>query len=347
MRGFSLKFVLSLAIAALPAAPSARAEVELDIPGLHSTSLQGDALVWEDATFFLEPWDNGLSIKLSNIGRRLDEVGRAIPIRIVDASMKRFVEIALPDRLDCAWRRWQPEKRIDALRLFVKREDLAPVLVKPFAMKSSDGSEIKLQPGLPVAPTPSGTYSVAARGDKMRLPIPHASVGWTYVAGKITEPDIPGTGPKVYRLDRNIPVRLLGDDITPRAFWLSPEPNRINEQALLRWATRCVEMTVLAPNTSVRPMDRPRPAPPVKPVDIPLRPTGYYIPPGAPLSTATGREVGVAAKAIPVAAPSGETSCFDASLSATKIDDTTYPAVLSRPFRVCAPARLVERDQQP
>ncbi|MBX3155444.1 MAG: hypothetical protein KF773_05565 [Deltaproteobacteria bacterium] len=346
MRRSSLKFALTAAAAAWVAVPApVAAEVELDIPGSESTSLSGDALVWEDATFFLEPWDNGASVKISTIGRRFDEVGRAIPIRIVDASMKRFVEIALPDRLDCAWRRWAPDARIDALRLFVKREDLAPVLTRPFAAKASDGTEIKLGVGMPVAPTPSGAYTIATRGDKLRLPIPHASIGWTYTANtKLVEPEVPGTGPKVYRLDRSIPVKLLGDELTPRAFWYSPEPTRVNDQALLRWASRCVEMTVLAPNAAVRPQDRPRVLAPVKPSDPPPRPTGYYIPSGAPLATSTGREVGVAAKAIPVSAPSGDTSCFDALLSATKVDETTYPQTLSRTYRVCTPARLVERD---
>ncbi|MEJ7604166.1 MAG: hypothetical protein WKG01_40250 [Kofleriaceae bacterium] len=80
------------------ASPPAIAEDELDIPGIDSTRLRGDALVWEDATFHLEPWNGGVSFKFVTLSRRSVEVGRAIPVRIVDASMRGFVEVTFPMR---------------------------------------------------------------------------------------------------------------------------------------------------------------------------------------------------------------------------------------------------------
>jgi hypothetical protein len=322
------------------AATTAHADDELDVAD--STDLRGDALVWEDATFYFEPWDGGTSVRLTTLGgRRTDEVGRAIPVRITSAAMRSFVEIELPERLDCVWRKWVPDRRVEALRLFVKREDLAPVLTKPFATSATDGTRVKLAPGVAVAPTTNGMYTVSVRGDKLRLAIPHASVGYVYTSTRVTEPELPAG--KVYRLDRGATVRILGDELQTRASWLSPEPTKGAEGSLLHWATRCVELTVGVAPAMVRPGDRPR-APVPSGTGVAARPTGYYIPAGAPLSTTGGREVAVTGTSVPVGPPSGETSCFDANLSVTKIDDTSYPPYLTRMVRLCAPARLVERD---
>src|SRR5689334_10378012 len=122
----------------------AHAEDELDIPGLDAADLRGDALIWEDATIYLEPWEGGTNVYFNRFGRRREEVGKAMPVRIIDSTMKNFVEIAVPGRSDCAWRRLEIDNRVDGLRLFVKREDLAPVLIKPWAMQWSDGTKLKL-----------------------------------------------------------------------------------------------------------------------------------------------------------------------------------------------------------
>jgi hypothetical protein len=113
--------------------PAARADDELDVPGLDAPDPRGDALVWEDATFYLEPWEGGASVRFTTFasGRR-EEVGRAIPVRIVGAT-RAFVEIEPSAVVGCASRRLELDPRVEALRLFVKRDDSAPVLQKPYA----------------------------------------------------------------------------------------------------------------------------------------------------------------------------------------------------------------------
>src|SRR2546423_15504378 len=106
----------------LVSARVAAAEDDLDIPGIDATDLRGDALVWEDAKFYVEPHDPASAINFSQYTRRNEE-GRVMPIRIVDSSSKTYVEVELPNRADCTWRRLEPDKRVDGLRLFVKRED--------------------------------------------------------------------------------------------------------------------------------------------------------------------------------------------------------------------------------
>jgi hypothetical protein len=323
---------------------SALADDDLDVPGLDG-DLRGDALVWEDATFYLEPWDGGLAVRLSPYGRpRAEMVGNAVPVHITSTAMKQFVEIELAPRADCVWRRWAPDRRVEALRLFVHRDDLAPVLVKPFSATYSDGTRIKLQPGVPVLPTPSGQYSLGARGDRFRAAIPHSSVGYTYTAGRVAEPELPAAG-KIYRLDRSATATLNGETLAVRAQWLAPEPTRNGEHALVHWAARCIDLIVDAPSSGLRVTEHPRP--PTAPAPPPpLRPTGFYIPAGAPLATEAGRDVAVAAIPIPVSAPGGDVVCFDATLAINKDDELpySYPGQLARTVKLCTSSRLVERD---
>ena len=341
-----MRWIVALATVAI-AAGAARAD-DLDIHGLEAADLRGDALVWEDAVFFAEPWDGGLSFKLSTLSRgRSEEVGKAIPVRIVSSQMRAFVEIELPGRTDCVWRKWQPDPRVEALRLYVKREDLAPVLVKAFAASYPDGTRIKLAPGVAVVPTTSGDYTVALQGDKVTLPIPHGSVGYIYAAGRVAEPELPPG--KLVRVDRGATVRLGGDELSPRALWRSAEPPRKTDPMLLRWATRCAELVVSAPSTAVRPIERTLSLSGRGGLSGTARATGYHIPAGAPLSTPGGREIAVAAVAVPVQAPgssgTGDTSCFEATVAVTKIEDPqSYPPTLTRLLRLCTPSQLVERD---
>lgn len=328
----------------LLAGTTARADDELDIPGLDG-ELHGDALVWEDATFYLEPWEGGLAVRLSPYGRpRGEMVGNAVPVHITSTAMRQFVEIELAARSDCTWRRWAPDRRVEALRLFVHRDDLAPVLVKPFTATYSDGTRIKLQPGVPVMPTPSGQYTLGARGDRFRAAIPHGSVGYTYTAGRVAEPELPAAG-KVYRLDRSATATLNGETVSVRAQWLAPEPTRNGEHALVHWAARCIDMIVDVPGGALRATERPRP-PTAPAAPAPLRPTGFYIPAGAPLATEAGRDVAVTAIPIPITAPSGDTACFDSTLAIAKDEELpySYPNQLARTVKLCTPSRLVEKE---
>jgi hypothetical protein len=316
----------------------ARAEdIELDIPGLESDELKGDALVWEDAQFFLEPWESGQQVRFTSVGRRREEVGRVVPVRIVDASMKAFVEIELSDRSDCTFRRLNADNRIAGLRLFVLRNDLAPVLVKPFVLANNDGTRIKLSPGVPVVPTSSGDYLITVREDRLRMPIPHSSVGWIYKPVKITDEQPTG---KVVRIDRMASVRFGEDSFQIRSNWIVPVPDKKNDPALVPLNTRCVELVGSVSSSSLRPAS----VPPAQPPNVPYNPvatSGWRIPPGVPLATSTGREVAVAAANIGVTTPTSDNACFDARFSLLR-EDLTYYSV-PRSFRLCARASLLDR----
>jgi hypothetical protein len=327
-----------LMVVALICAPLvARADEELDIPGLDATDLRGDALIWEDATIYLEPWESGSTVKFGVISRRRDEVGRAMPVRIVDSTMKNFVEIAPVNRGDCSWRRLEIDNRLDGLRMFVRREDLAPVLIKPYAMQWSHGTKLKLAVGMPVTPTMTGDYLVALRNDKIRVGIPHASVGYIYKSSKITDPELPKE--KVARIDRGANVKLGEDGFSVRSNWYGPMPEKKTDVALIRLATRCVEMTVSAPSNSLRLMEVPRQYTPSP--SIPSVIAGWRIPSGTPLTTVGGREVAVAAKEITVSMPIAgqDQTCFDAKVTMVK-EDESYGSV-PRTVKLCASGAAV------
>jgi len=330
--------VLAALLAAGLASRPAWGDDELDIPGLDAADLRGDALVWEDAALYFEPWENGTNVRMASFGRgRGEEVGRAVPVRIVDSTMRSFVEIALPRRADCTWRRLDPDVRLDGLRLFVKRADLAPVLVKPFAAQYSDGTRIKLAVGAPVVPTPSGGYLVSAKNDKLHLPIPHGSVGYLYKPGKISDGD-PPTG-KLVRIDRNASAKVGDESFTVRSNWVAPAPVKPTDVALVHWTTRCVELTAEVPANALRPTEAVRPFP--APIAGSVTPRAPVIPAGTPLSTTGGREVAVASTDIAVTIPTTETTCFDARLTLVR-EDETY-ATATRSVRLCAPASSVQR----
>ena len=317
---------------------SATAEEALDVPGLDASDLRGDALVWEDATFFLEPWESGSGVRFVSFGAgRRAEVGRAVPVRIVDSTRRMFVEVELPDRSDCTWRRLEADKRIDGLRLFVRRDDLAPVLVKPFAAQYNDGTRIKLAPGVPVMPTTSGDYLVSAKSDKFRISIPHGSIGYLYKAGKVIEPDPPAG--KVVRMDRNVNAKLGDESFVVRSNWLAPMPEKKTEVALVHWSTRCVDMVVSVQASTLRAAETSRPNRPN--ATTYGAGSGWKIPAGAPLSTISGREVAVASAPIAVPAPTDTTACFEAHFALVR-EDETY-ATQSRKIKLCTPASLLER----
>ncbi len=338
MRGVVIALVL---VAHLPAA---RADDVVDVPGLDAPDLRGDALVWEDATFYLEPWEGGVNVRFSTFSRgRRDEVGRTIPVRIV-SSTRTFVEIEPSPAIGCGGRRLEVDSRVEALRLFVRRDDLAPVLQKPYSVTYSDGTGVRVAAGMPVWPTPSGLYTVSTRGDKLRLAIPHSAVGYLFSSARIPELERP-SGPLV-QIDRMTSVKLGGDPLEVRARWLAPKPAKQAESQLLRWSARCIDLTVAVPRSALRPGSSMTPYRSYEP-GIPMPKHPQHVLRGTPLSTPAGREVAVAADVVDVEAPAGPAgSCFDARLTASRTEEPPQSPV-HRTIKLCANAAHVMGEARP
>ncbi len=318
----------------------------LDVPGLDADDLRGNVMIWADARIYLEPhepWNKDTSVRFSSISKRRTAVGHAIPVHVIDSTLRNFVEIEAGHVPSCTWRRLEVDDRIEGLRLYVHREDLAPVLIKPFTANYTDGTRIKLAVGMPVMPTPSGDYIVPLRDDKIRLPIPHDSVGYVYKPARIADPDMaPSRGePRLARLDRNVHAGLGDDGFQVRTSnWIGAMPDRKSNPTLFHLEARCIDMVVEVPATALRPAKPMRRYPPRPPRSKPA--TSWRLPAGTPLSTRTGREVAVAATpiSIPMPAPAPETACFDIHLTLSREDQSW--GTTRRTLKLCAPGTAIE-----
>lgn len=321
----------------------ASAEEDLDVAGRGSTELTGDAMVWEDAAFHLEPWDGGALVRFSSLGVRRDSVGRAIPVKIVSAAMRDFVEVEVVQPDTCAYRRATVDSRISGLRLFVKRADLAPVLVKPFAIAYPNGTSARVRPGVPVVPTSSGTYVISARGDLVRLPIPHASVGFTYTRTRVDDPpDLEG---RTWKLERTNTVKLGDDELTVRHPWHAPKPVKRGGMLNLKWAARCIDLVVAAPAKHVVHFKQLLVGG-FGTIGVGAGPAQHTIPRGTPLSTSSGREAAIADEEIRVYPPANGKACFDARITLFRLDEVPRGRI-DRTYRLCADAKLVDGPPAP
>jgi hypothetical protein len=269
-------------------------------------ALRGYVLVWHDAPLFADASDKAPQIRVAALPVR--KAGHAVPMRVVSVA-GAFVEVEPVDDLHCTWSRIATTDDIGQLKLFVRRTDLAPMVVKPYAKTFPDGTRIALKPGVPVVALPDGWYAAALRGDDFPAEVPAASIGWSYTPERDKPRTITG---KDFTLVPRTKV-TLGD----RTFALASAPlassvERRGSTTLYAIEDRCMSVAVAAPSTSVKDSDEED--------DGIATGGGYgvldlrqedYLPIGTSLMIGT-RQVAITTKPIYLAAPgSGKTVCFD------------------------------------
>jgi hypothetical protein len=163
----------------------ASAGTKLDPVGApEAGALRGNVLVWHDAMLYSEASDSAHTLQLATFdGARKDHAGNVVALKVI-ATKGAFVEVELTGQQDCTWSRVVVPDDLARVRMFVRRADLAPVLVKPVAKSFADGTSISLAVGTPVLATDAGTYVVSLRGDEFEVDIPAASVGYAYGSAK-------------------------------------------------------------------------------------------------------------------------------------------------------------------
>jgi hypothetical protein len=163
----------------------ATAGTKLDPPSApDSDVLRGNVLVWHDAKFFGEPSDTAQSIQLATFdGARKDHVGDVVALKVIGGKGP-FVEVELTGQRDCNWSHVVVPDDLARVRMFVRRADLAPVVVKPVTKSFTDGTSISLAVGTPVLATDAGTYVISVHGDELEVDVPAASVGFAYTTAK-------------------------------------------------------------------------------------------------------------------------------------------------------------------
>ena len=248
------------------------------------TKLSGNVLVWVDAPMYLDASTTGPSIKLGTLDQGRDQdVGFVVPMHVVGASGD-FVEVEPTADVECAWWRLVRPDGLASLHLFVKRDDLAPVLVKAFAATFKDGSRIALEPGVAVL-----DGKVAFHDGVVPAAIPEASRGIAYAPHAVSA--IPKRGAHTFLLDERTQV-TLGKDTFPLGPWVANTAEPQGKRMLLHLVARCMTAVISAPKEHIHRDVALGHGPPASGVDRATlsSTTGdrYYLAKGTALMSATG-----------------------------------------------------------
>jgi hypothetical protein len=330
----SLLLISSSALASSKLDPVGAAEAQV---------LKGNILVWHDATLLAEPSDTARTLQLATFDvPRKDRVGHVVAMKVI-AGKGAFVEVELAAlEEECTWSRVVLPDDLARVRLFVRRADIAPVLVKPFTKTFPDGTSITLAPGTPVMPTDAGTYMVSLRGDELGVDIPSASVNHAYLPPKSSSSAINGMG-------QTIAIAPAKAALGPRTFalssqWKGAPVEKRGESAVVAIEDRCMTAHVVVPAKSLSELDE-------SAIDVTKDEDSHasmlnlrddvFLPKLTPLSIGE-RQVAVAAKHIYLhAEPTGKNACIQRTI---KIESALEVKSTDAKLRVCAPAQNVARE---
>lgn len=304
-------------------------------------SLTGNVLVWHDAALYTAPADDAPAIHLASLpGGRTEAIGHVVPMHVV-GTHDGFVEVELADGAGCTWTQLATNDDIAKLHLFVKRDDLATVLVKPFEKTFADGTRIALRPGVAVVPTSSGAYALSLRGHEVSAEIPAASVGLAYAPEKTKAAAM---NLRDAALDAKASAKLGDQTVALGGMRVSGMAN-----GLATIEDRCASLTVAVAAKSVKVVDE---------VDDSIGgSSGFgvldiresdFIPALTPLATPAGKQIAFAAKPIyVVAAAHGKNVCFDRRLRLESVS-ASAPGVEASDesrLRLCAPAAKIAHER--
>ncbi|HEX5060748.1 MAG TPA: hypothetical protein VFV99_15370 [Kofleriaceae bacterium] len=303
-------------------------------------TLRGNVLVWHDAMLYAEASDTASSIQLATIdGARKDHLGHVLALKVV-GTKGAFVEVELTGQQDCAPSRVVVPDDLARVRLFVRRADLAPVLVKSVTQSFDDGTSISLAPGTPVLPTDAGTYVVSLRSDALEVEVPSASVGFAYGVGKSRVSVMQGQTSAIAAATKV----TLGARTLALTAWQGAPIERRGDSTLVALDGGCVSAHVLVPSKALADADE-------STGDLSASNDGNdvvslrdecFLPKLTPLAIGS-KQVALAAKPIYLhAEPMGKNACIQRAL---RIESTLEIKSTDEKLRLCAPATKVLHEQ--
>jgi hypothetical protein len=273
-------------------------------------TLAGFAAVWADAPFFVEPQLDAPHLQLADFeGKpRRERLGHTVAVQ-VRGTKGEFVEVSAPPRMQakppylpeldphCGWFDWQEPSGTKDATLFVRRNDLAPVLSEVHERTFEDGSALRLLPGTAVLLTQAGALASAGT---LTVPLTQGvRVRHSYAA---VPPPFSSEGEPHLKLIAVTNMQLGNAPVHADAF-LSPlahrvEPARGNgseERVLFPFRTRCSALQVSVPRRAVQAYT---PEPPkalgtfgVGGLGVGGLGGAHVLPPGTPLRTPAGRVI--------------------------------------------------------
>ena len=341
-----VKLSSAVAVALLAAAGSHAQAADRSEPtgASDAETLKGNVLVWIDATFYTEASDTATTLHAASLAAaRKDAIGEVVPMKIISVT-KGFVEVEPATELDCTWSQFQTTDDLARVRLFVKRADLAPVLVEPFTKTFADGSRIALRPGVALGATADGKSVLGVRGGEVVVELPATAIGHAYTPDKTKA--VAAMSDREYELAPKTTV-ALGDRSTVLAGRAAGIERR-GDTTVFSIKTRCVALDAVAPSKAVHAIDDDESS--LEPSSglavLDLR-DHDYIPAGTPLSTPSGHVIAAAAKPIYLmSAPRGKTACFDRHTRIGVVGgDAAEPTAGDDKLRLCAPSGRVIHER--
>lgn len=301
--------------------------------------IKGSVLVWHDAQLLTEPSETAHAMALATFDvPRKDRVGHVVAMKVVSAK-GAFIEVELTGDEDCAWSHVVVPDDLARVRMFVRRADLAPVLVKPFTKTFPDGTSISLGAGTPLVATDTGAYVVSMHGDEIEVDVPAAQVGHAYTPARSGSAMVAGQTIAIAAATK----AKLGDRGVTLTAWKGAPVEKRGEQAIVAIEDRCVSAHLTVAAKSLTDVDE-------SSIDVDGSSSGgatmslrdeCFLPKGSLLSVGT-KQVAVAAKPIYLhAEPMGKNACIqrqiriEGDLEVKRTDDR---------LRVCAPATQVARE---
>jgi len=310
-----------------------------------SETLKGNVLVWNDATFYTDASDDATTVHAASLkGARKDAAGEVVAMKIISVTKNGFVEVESAAELDCTWSRLQTSDDVAHLHLFVKRADLAPVLVDGFSKTYNDGSRVALKPGMPLVPTSEGKYVVGVRGHgDIAIELPSQSVGHSYTPEKAAKTTAT-LSDREYELAPKTPVNLGDTSLVlegQRAIGIEPR----GSQTVFSIKTKCAALDVVAPSKSVREIsdDEENMIEVSSGLAVMDLRDSDYIPQGTVLSTPSGHAIAAAAKPIyMMSPPHGKTACIDRRIKIGVYEgEALEPKDGDDKIKICAPSTRV------
>jgi hypothetical protein len=249
-------------------------------------------LVWNDAQLFTEP-SNAASYAVAESlkGPRKANVGHVMAMRVI-ASSGEFFEVSPIRDGGCTGMTLWEQPLLDDLRLFVRRTDIAPVLVQPWSATFRDGTSISLDVGQPVVSV-GDKATIAFGSAQLTFEIPRTSIGSSYPERRRPT----GSGRLMTKDYQKVTVQL-----GPRSFTLSGDvrtsggPIRTagHDRTLITLLDGCAKANVLASKDAFEP------SPSFDPTVLMGGDAGPRLPARAPLFNAKGKQLGTLRQETPV-----------------------------------------------
>jgi hypothetical protein len=329
-----------LAYSLLLISSHAVAGTTIDPPPAPDGALRGNVVVWHDAKLFAEPSESARTLHLATFDSvaRKDRVGHVVALKVV-ASKGAFVEVELTGQEDCTSSRVVVPADLARFRMFVRRADIAPVLVKPFAKTYPDGTSVSLAVGTPVVPTDAGTYVVSLRGDVLEVDVPSASVGHAYGTLKARSAMNVGSTLAIAQATK----ATLGERSLGLTAWQGAPVERRGETALVALDGGCIVARVIVPAKSLSDADEALVglAASTEHNDVVSLRDELFLPKLTAMMVGA-RQVALAAKPIYLQGePMGQNACVQ---RAVRIDSLLAVTPTEDKLRLCAPAKKIVRE---